>query len=101
MYFESHLEANGYSIHTVRSYLHDLGLLSKWLRRTRGPDQVERIMPHHLGRVSHKPGSPVHRQGPSKGARRYGAIARGASVFLQMARIHGSESGSVPRPCYE
>ena len=48
--FEAHLKANGCSIHTIRSYLHDLGLLAKWLRRTRGPDEVKRIRPYHLDR---------------------------------------------------
>jgi len=48
--FETHLRANGCSIHTVRSYLHDLGLLAKWLRRARAPLLAEHIRPHHLDR---------------------------------------------------
>jgi len=48
--FEAHLRANGCSTHTVRSYVHDLGLLARWLRRTRGPSLVERVSSHHLDR---------------------------------------------------
>ena len=48
--FEAHLKANGCSIHTVRSYVHDLKLFGGWLQRTNGPSEVGRMMPHHLDR---------------------------------------------------
>ena len=48
--FEAHLRANGCSIHTVRSYLHDLGLLASWLQRSRAPSGMAHIGPHHLDR---------------------------------------------------
>ncbi len=81
--FEAHLRANGCSIHTVRSYLHDLRLLARWLRRTRGPSLVERITPHHLDRFLTSEEALFTSTGHSRGP---GALGRMRAVLRSFFR---------------